>query len=465
MASAEEKGSNKNCPWVEYDRRWGKEVIIPQKLSMYLTGPNSPTPVKVVEHAGKDMPDIFIYNNGIYTPMSWSQLRNFVKGFMPAELRTKRNVDDVVFELETERSCSIDIFDSDENIVNFENGLFHLNTGELTPHTPEILSTIRIPCNYDGTLTLEKDAPTFSKFLDELVNEDDCDRSFLLEFIGAVISNVPGYKFKKCVMLVGPGNTGKSQLRQLIISLIGEPNNQAIELSKLNERFSTSQLYRKRLAGSGDVSFVRVQEMSIVKNLTGGDLIMAELKGKDAFSYTYRGYLLFNANELPAFGGDRGQHVYDRICIVQCNNVIPPEKQNRHLLEDMLSEKDAIASVALKHLVYAINRGYVFTEGESMRISREVYMERNNSLIVFIQEACNMGGKTKRSEFRRVYVAWCKAEGMYPEPSRNIDAILKEAFKITPMKSSDVYYPLTVKYEVMEFLNFPTDKGKRGNKF
>lgn len=455
----------KNYPWVEYDWRSQKHIVTSQQLSMYLTGPNSPTPIKAVEHAGKDRPDIFIYTDGIYTPMSWSQFRNFVKGFMPSELRTKRNIDDVVFEIETERSCSIDVFDSDENIVNVENGLLHLDTGELTPHTPDVLSTIRIPCRYDDSLTLEKDAPIFSKFLDELVNEDDCDKSFLLEFMGAVISNVPGYKFKKCAMLVGPGNTGKSQFRQLLICLIGEPNNQAIELSKLNERFSTSQLYRKRLAGSGDVSFVRVQEMSIVKNLTGGDLIMAELKGKDAFSYTYKGYLLFNANELPAFGGDRGPHVYDRFCIVQCNNVIPPEKQNHHLLEDMLSERDAIASVALKHLAYAINRGYVFTESECMQISREVYMERNNSLIVFVREASDMGGKTKRSEFRRVYTAWCKAEGMYPEPSRNIDAVLKEAFKIIPMKSSDMYYPLTIKYEVMEFLNFPTDKGKQGNKF
>lgn len=451
MASAEEKNTNKNCPWVEYDQWTRKYVVVPQRLSMYLIGPNTPAPIKVVEHAGKPRPDIFIYNDGIYTPMSWSSLRNYVKTFMPPELRTKRNVDDVVFELETERSCSILDFDNDENIVNFKNGLLHLNTGELTPHTPEVLSTIRIPCNYDSALTLEKDAPTFSKFLDELVNEDDCDKAFLLEFIGAVISNVPGYKFKKCAMLVGPGNTGKSQFRQLLICLIGEDNNQAIEIAKLNDRFSTSQLYRKRLAGSGDVSFVKIQEMSTLKNLTGGDLVNAEMKGKDAFSFTYKGYLLFNANELPAFSGDRGKHVYDRFCIVQCNNIIPPEKQNRRLLEDMLAEKDAIASVAVKYLIEAIKRGYVFTEGESMKISREVYMERNNSLIVFVQEACMMDGRIKRSEFRQLYLAWCKAEGMYPESPRNIDPMLQENFKIVPTKSNGhYYYPLDVDPEIRE---------------
>lgn len=131
--STERENPYQNYPWVEYAHWARKYVVVPQRLSMYLTGPNSPNPIKVVEHAGKDMPDILIYTDGIYTPMSWSQLRGYVKGFMPPELRIKRNVDDVVFELQTERSCSVDIFDSDEDIVNFNNGLFHLSTGELTP--------------------------------------------------------------------------------------------------------------------------------------------------------------------------------------------------------------------------------------------------------------------------------------------------------------------------------------------
>lgn len=143
--------------------------------------------------------------------------------------------------------------------------------------------------------------------------------------------------------------------------------------------------------------------------------------------------------------------MYDRFCIVQCNNIIPAEKQNRHLLEDMLAEKDAIASVAVKYLIEAIKRGYVFTEGESMKISREVYMERNSSLFIFIQEACMMDGRIKRSEFRQLYLAWCKAEGMYPESPRNIDPMLQENFKIVPTKSNGhYYYPLDVNPEIRE---------------
>lgn len=432
-------------PWVEYDRRQDKYVVSPQKLSMFLTGPTCSIPLKAVEQVGKAKPTIYCYSEGYYKQTTWNELHGSIKGLMPKELRTSRNVDDVIYELKTEPSMSMEEFNSDEDIVNLDNGIYHISTGELTPHTPEILSSIRIPCNFDSRLTLAKDAPIFDQFLNILTNEDALDRTFLLEFIGAIISNVPGFRFKKCLILVGPGNTGKSQLRQLVISILGPENCQTIDLAKLNDRFSTSQLFGKRLGGSGDMASVRIQEMSTLKGLTGGDDVNAEYKGKDAFSFKFSGFLWFNCNDLPPFGGDRGKHVYERFSIIQCRNIIPPEKRDSKLLEKMLAEKDAIVSVALRYLAATVKRGYKFTESECMVLSREEYAERNNSLVVFVKEHCTMGGRTKRSEFRRLYREWCQAEGMYPEPSRNIDTILKEYFGITPIKSNEYYYSLTIK--------------------
>lgn len=309
-----------NFPWVEYNHRLGRYMVSPQRLSMYLTGSDSPVILKAVEDLGRTRPIIFRYANGCYYPVSWNKLNGLIKSFMPPELRTSRNVKDVIYEIETERSVSRDVFDSDEDIVNFANGIYHISSGKLTKHTPKVLSSIQIPCKFDADLSLERDAPVFSKYLNDLTSGNALDQTFLLEYIGAILSNVPGYRFKKCLFLVGRGDTGKSQLRQLVSSLIGSANCQTIELSKLNDRFSTSQLYGIRLGGSGDIASIRVQEMATLKNLTGGDDVNAEYKGKDAFSFKYRGFLWFNANDLPPFGGDRGKHVYDRFSIIQCNS-------------------------------------------------------------------------------------------------------------------------------------------------
>lgn len=431
--------------WVCRDP-WGRLKISPQLLAMYLLSDENENRIIPVRKAGGTT-SIFVYQNGLYREMQKNELRGFVKGYMPREYRTAKNMDDVYNELITEPcSATLDDLDSDEDIINFENGLLHLSTNELTEHTPDVLSTIRIPCKYRPELTLDN-APVFSKFLDTLTSGDNVDATFILQFIGAILSNVPGYRYKKLLVLYGPGNTGKSQLRQLVTWLVGAQNCHSIDLSNIGRRFGTGQLYGKRLVGSGDMSFAKISEIATLKELTGGDDLNAEFKGKDAFTFRYKGFLWFNCNELPHFAGDRGQHVYDRFCIVRCGNVIPPEQQDHGLLEKMKGEAEAIVSVSIKNFIDTVKAGYKFTESETMACIRDQYAEQNSSVIEFVKECCELDGRTKRSDFVRLYKAWCRENGLYTESYKNISKMLSEVFKITPMKSNEVYYPLTVKME------------------
>ena len=433
--------------WV-YRDPWGRLKISPQLLVKYLLSKENENRIIPVRKAGGTT-SIFVYQNGCYKEMYKDELKGFVKSYMPLEYRTSKDIDAVYNELITEPcSVTLDDLDSNEDIINFENGLLHLSTHELTEHTPDVLSTIRIPCRYRPELTLD-DAPIFSKFLDTLTSGDNIDATFILQFIGAILSNVPGYRYKKLLVLYGPGNTGKSQLRQLVTWLVGAQNCHSIDLSNIGRRFGTGQLYGKRLVGSGDMSFAKISEIATLKELTGGDDLNAEFKGKDAFTFRYKGFLWFNCNELPHFAGDRGQHVYDRFCIVCCGNVIPPEIQDHGLLEKMKGEAEAIVSASIHNFMDTVKAGYKFTESETMACIRDQYAEQNNSVVTFVKECCTREGRTKRSNFVRFYKAWCQENGLYAESSRDIGKTLSDVFKITPMKSSEFYYPLTVKMELI----------------
>jgi phage/plasmid-associated DNA primase len=59
------------------------------------------------------------------------------------------------------------------------------------------------------------------------------------------------------------------------------------------------------------------------------------------------------------FSGDRGQWVFDRFLIISCDNPIPKEKQDNDLVNKLLAEKEAIVSVAVRHLQKAITRGHL----------------------------------------------------------------------------------------------------------
>lgn len=135
--------------------------------------------------------------------------------------------------------------------------------------------------------------------------------------------------------MFGSGDTGKSQLKALTEKLLGADNCSSIDLKELEGRFGKSQMYGKRLVGSGDMSFANVNELKIFKCATGGDNIYIEFKGKDGFSFKYRGQLWFCMNELPRFGGDRGEWVYDRILAVECKMLFPRSGKTSFFLKSV----------------------------------------------------------------------------------------------------------------------------------
>ena len=163
--------------------------------------------------------------------------------------------------------------------------------------------------------------PVFDRYLNTLTNGREDKKRFLLEYLGACLSNVPGFKMKKALFLYGVGDTGKLLLKRLAERLLGIGNYTGIDLSQMEERFGASSIYGKRLADSADMSFMTISELKIFKKATGGDVIRTEFKGKDSFDFTYKGLLWFCMNRLPKFGGDNGQWVYDRIIPVHCPTV------------------------------------------------------------------------------------------------------------------------------------------------
>ena len=293
------------------------------------------------------------------------------------------------------------------------NGLLRITADDiqLVPHSPDVLSTIQIPCEWKG---VPSPTPVFDSYLHTLTNGDKATEQLLLEFIGVCISNIKGSRMKKALFLVGNGDTGKSQLKSLVERLLGRGNFIGIDLKEIEARFGTGAIYGTRLAGSSDMSFLSVNELKAFKMITGGDAIFAEFKGQQGFQYTYNGLLWFCMNRLPKFGGDDGQWVYDRIMVVNCPNVIPKDKQDKKLLNKMYAERDGIIYKAVKALQTVIANGYRFSEPQQVIETRQKYRSMNSTVIGFFNECmCPWpAGKINRhcttGRVYKVYRAWCE---------------------------------------------------------
>lgn len=357
----------------------------------------------------------YVYQDGVYTLYSDDMMRGVIKSLIAnynEELVRMGQVNECLQHIATDlNTYTFDELNADENLINFENGLLRLTDLELLPHTPEVLSTIQIPCKWNGYAS---PTPVFDGYLETLTDGDKEIQDLLFEFIGACLSNIKGWRMKKSLWMVGPGNTGKSVLKTLVEQILGSHNFIGIDLSEIEARFGTGAIYGKRLAGSSDMSFITIKELKTFKKCTGGDSLFAEFKGQSPFQFTYNGLLWFCMNRLPRFGGDDGQWVYDRIMEVICKNIIPLEKQDKTLIDKMYEEREGIVYKAVMAVQGLIQNGYTFTEPESVLIARQNYREQNSTVISFFNECMcpREDGKitdlVTTGKVYKAYRAWCR---------------------------------------------------------
>ena len=356
----------------------------------------------------------YVYEEGYYRLYADDMLKGIIKSYITyydETLLRMAHVNEVFAQLTTDLVFVTDEeLNTDEDLINFQNCILRLSDMAMLPHDPAILSTIQIPCHWTDSPSA---TPVFDEFMTTLTNGNKEIENLLLQFIGVCISNVKGWRMKKALFMIGPGDTGKSQLKSLVERLLGNGNYVGIDMKEIEARFGTSNIYGKRLAGSSDMSFLTVDELKTFKKCTGGDSLFAEFKGQNGFEFTYNGLLWFCMNRLPKFGGDDGDWVYNRIMQVECNNVIPVDKQDKHLIDKLYAEREGIVYKAVVALKQVIANGYSFDEPSSVVKARKDYMKGNNTVITFFEECMQERPNLKikdnctTGKVYNVYKAWC----------------------------------------------------------
>lgn len=392
----------------------------------------------------------FFYINGYYKLVSDDEIKGLIKSCIPLEWQKTKDINEVLSLLYTDlKFISMDELNKDENIINFNNGVLHLDTMKLEPHSPEYLTTIRIPCNYYEDV-VSPETHYFDKFIDDLTEGNEEVKLLLLEVMGVVISNVYGYRMKQAVMQIGDGNTGKSRLKVLLTTLLGKENCSSIDLKMLETQFGKIQLFNKRLVGTNDLSYMTISSLDTFKQAVGGDYINVEYKFENSFDMLFKGVLWFCGNKLPIFGGDKGPWVYDRIIVVNCNNVIPEEKRDKFMDKHLISEADYIISLCIKALKKVISNGYKYDIPEVCKVAKERYVIDNDSFLSFYDECIverdpnvPITDNVTRGKLFEVYKAYCKNNNNnYHNTKKEVRQMLEKMGKAETVYANggNIYY-------------------------
>jgi len=205
-----------------------------------------------------------------------------------------------------------------ESWIQFNDEILDLNTGERFQATSKYFVTNPIP--YD--LGKNEDTPTMDKIFEEWVGKDYV--KVLYEIIAYCL--IPDYPINRLFCFIGGGMNGKSKFLELLTKFIGECNCATTELDLLlNSRFEVTRLHKKLVCMMGETNFNEISKTSILKKLTGGDLIGFEYKNKNPFSEKNYAKILIATNSLPTTT-DKTLGFYRRWLIIDFPNQFTEQK-------------------------------------------------------------------------------------------------------------------------------------------
>jgi putative DNA primase/helicase len=373
----------------------------------------------IVRRPEEDKDDFYIYERGVYNKCNKNTVRSFIRNYIPVGLASDNLINNIYNLLTCKRGhiCGYQDLDADEWYINVKNGLYNVRTKQLEPHTSDKLITIQLNCEYHPE---SHSMPVFTNYINDLCSEidgrvDEQKKAVIQEFIGLILSNVKVSRIKKCLVLYSLlGNSGKTQILNLIGELLGTSNTINVPLQQMNEnsKFSLGSIVGKRLISIGDQTGSDVEDSAVFKQLTGGDPVKVEPKNKQPFSYIFNGAIAISCNNLPNFQDDKGGHVFERLCIVPCTNTIPPEKRDGELLDKMILERDAIFNWFLEGLHRIINNKYQLTKSTECDNAINDYRDKLDTIYRFIHEnyiiTDNKMDMVLKTDFEDEYNRWCK---------------------------------------------------------
>lgn len=179
--------------------------------------------------------------------------------------------------------------------INVGNGLLMWD-GDPDPylieHHPESESTVQLPISWDPEAT----CPEFDAFLASALPADDIERAW--EVLGYLMMS--GNPMQRMFLLSGSGGNGKGVFLNIARALLGEHNFTAVNLHDLSDNtFASADLYGKLGNICGEIDSTYIEKTARVKELCGDDVMRAERKGQDAFTFKFWGKAIFSANAIP----------------------------------------------------------------------------------------------------------------------------------------------------------------------
>lgn len=246
--------------------------------------------------------------------------------------------------------------DRDPYLLGTQNGVVDLRNGTFRPHSPAVMVTRSVSCNFD----FEAKCPTFLRFLEE-VQPDPEMRAYLQRLSGYTLSGSIGEHTLPFHFGVGANGKG-TFLEQTLFKMLGTYAAKLTDaLVYVNRRGAEPHL---ELAGLCGIRFALGEENEdggslnerLLKSMTGGDRQKGRFHYKPFFEYTPTAKIHLVGNHRPKIVG-RDDGIWRRFRLVEWSVKIPEERRDLRLDQKIASEFPGILNWMIEGALALGDRG------------------------------------------------------------------------------------------------------------
>lgn len=318
---------------------------------------------------------------------------------------------------------AIDILDAENkaHLLTVANGTIDLRTGNLYQSTPDNHITKMTPIYYDPTAT----APRWHHFLGTIFH-GDLD---LIRYVQMAVGySLTASNDSQCLFfLYGNGANGKSTFinvleRLLTVNEYYKPTAiDALLVDKKQDGEKASpflvDMVGMRLITANELPANRRLNESMVKHLTGGELMPArQLYGKP-FSFRPQFKLWISGNHKPRIGGqDHG--IWRRVRLIPFTYTFTAAEQRAptEVMREFMAELPGILAWAVRGAVEWYAQGdqrAAFTPPAAVVEAVEEYREEEDIIRRFIVDCCEIGPEydIQRATLYTKFTEWATLQG------------------------------------------------------
>lgn len=341
------------------------------------------------------------------------------------------NIKNSIFNFRSIVTTTVADFDKSPHLLNCQNGVVDLRTGDIVPHDLSQRFTYCVPTKYEPNAYSE----VWENFLLDVMNNDRQMIDYMQEAMGYTLTGITS---EECLFyMYGQTRSGKGTFTETILSALGrEPIATEVDFGTFTrnrdrdaQNFDLAPLKPCRVVMASESNQYGHLNEAVIKRITGGNDIMCAFKHKDHFTYRPQFTIWLSSNYAPKADVD-DDAVWIRVRVIRFPNCYAGR-------EDRSLKRRLRQPINLEGVLSWIVRGSISWYGKNekgLHAPQQVIDETQRArteldfVAQWVDECLEVDEESfiPNSALYSSYETWCKDNGVTPRKLGRLTSALKK---------------------------------------